>query len=152
MIEIRPVQRQDLAVICKHRRSMFGEMGWSTAKLDAAMATFAEWLAPRLDDDSYYGFLAEEQGADVGGIGLMALEFPPHPIHPESSQRGYILNLFVDPGCRGKGVAKRLMQAGEAEFKKRGIHYAVLHASRMGRPVYERMGWVISPEMAKVLA
>ena len=126
-------------------------MGWEPAKLARAMDSFAVWVAAGLEDDSYFGFMAEDAGVVVAGIGLMLIEWPPHPLHPESSHRGYILNLFVDPGYRRQGLAGRLMESAEAEFRRRGVSYAVLHASKMGRPVYEGLGWVESPEMAKVL-
>jgi len=44
-----------------------------------------------------------------------------------------------------------LMAASYAEFKRRGIAFAVLHASAAGRPLYERDGWTATTEMAKAL-
>jgi hypothetical protein len=44
-----------------------------------------------------------------------------------------------------------LMELGEAELRKRGVSYGVLHATRMGKPLYERIGWAGTSEMAKLL-
>ena len=151
MILIRPVQPEDLAAICVHRRRMFGEMGVDAATLDLMDVPFAEWLAPRLEDESYFGFVVEDEGAAVAGIGLRLIDWPPNPHHPVGDQRGAILNLFVDPEYRGRGIAQDLMRRSEEEFRARGMVFAVLNASAMGRPIHEKLGWVTTSEMWKAL-
>jgi hypothetical protein len=44
------------------------------------------------------------------------------------------------------------MQIAEAEFARRGINFAVLHATKVGKPVYEQIGWMETSEMAKPIA
>ena len=36
-------------------------------------------------------------------------------------------------------------------MQERGIVYATLQASAMGRPLYEKLGWSATAEMGKVL-
>ena len=151
MISFGAVQSGDLETICGHRRRMFAENDVSLAALDAMAAPFAEWLGPRLADGRYFGLMAEDAGAVVGGIGLIVLDFPPHFLHPGSGERGYILNVYVEPAHRGQGLAKELVLRGEEEFRRRGVVFEVLHASAMGRPVYESLGWMAMPEMGKAL-
>jgi len=43
------------------------------------------------------------------------------------------------------------MQLAEDEFERRGIDFAVLHPTAMGRGMYEHMGWVPTGELAKSL-
>ena len=121
------------------------------AALDAMREPFAAWLAPRLEDGRYFGFVAEDGGAVVAGIGLILLDWPPHFLHPESGVRGYILNVYVEAEYRGQGLAQELMQHAEEAFRERGVAFEVLHASQMGRPVYEKLGWAVMPEMGKAL-
>jgi len=151
MFTFRPVSSRDVAAVCRHRRIMFEEMGWDKAALDPAMASFAVWVEARIAQDAYFGFMTEFNGEVIGGIGLMLLDWPPHPFHPASNKRGYILNVFVEPAFRRHGLATQLMQLADEEFRRRGINYIVLHASKQGRPVYERLGWLTSPEMARPL-
>ena len=151
MISFRPVESGDLERICGHRRRMFAENDVSIAALDAMAEPFAVWLKPRLADGRYFGLVAEDAGAVVGGIGLIVLDFPPHFLHPGSGERGYILNVYVEPSHRGQGLAKELVLRGEEEFRRRGVVFEVLHASAMGRPVYESLGWMAMPEMGKAL-
>lgn len=112
---------------------------------------FAAWLAPRLADGRYFGFVLENDGRVIAGVGLILLDWPPHFLHPYNAERGYILNVFVEPEYRGQGLAKKLMVLADEEFCRRGVAFAVLHASDMGRPVYEGLGWMAMPEMGKAL-
>lgn len=132
---------------------MFRDAGRAQALLDAMAEPFRDWLEPRLADGRYFGFIAECDGQAVGGIGLMVLEWPPHPLHPTQDRRGYVLNVYVEPTHRGQGIARALMKAGEAEFQNRGIAFLVLHATEQGRPLYEAMAWTApGSEMVKPLA
>jgi ribosomal protein S18 acetylase RimI-like enzyme len=151
MVTIRPVRPEDHAAICRHRYRMFAENDASVEALDAMREPFAAWLAPRLQDGRYFGFVAEENGAVAAGIGMILLDWPPHFLHPESAVRGYVLNVYVEAEYRGRGLAKQLMELAEEEFRRRGVVFAVLHASAMGRPVYEGLGWSEMPEMGKAL-
>jgi GNAT superfamily N-acetyltransferase len=116
---------------------------------------FRRWLEKGLTDGSYRGFLAEIQAGSAveiaGGIGYRLIEWPPGPLHPHQDRRGYILNVFVEPQFRGQRVATGLMERTEAEFRRLGIAYEVLHATDAGRRVYERLGWKATPEMGKAL-
>jgi GNAT superfamily N-acetyltransferase len=146
---IRTLSAGDQDVICRHREAMFLEMG-RDPKLVAAMSLpFRSWLEDRLAQKRYFGFVAEQDGRVVGGVGMMVIDWPPHPSHPLQNSRGYILNLYVDPDHRGKGLARRLMQAAEDQFARLGIDFMTLHASDAGRSVYASLGWQATTEMAK---
>ena len=147
---LRPLAPTDIDRICDHRERMFHEAGRDQAQLAEMTASFRIWLEPRLEDGRYFGWMAEQDGQSVGGIGLMVIDWPPHPSHPSDDRRGYVLNVYVEPEWRGQGIAKRLMAAADQAFAARGIDYAILHATAAGRPLYERTGWVGTTEMAKL--
>jgi ribosomal protein S18 acetylase RimI-like enzyme len=152
MVTTRPVRLSDLDLICRHREDMFrasNAPGRSDESLRAMTASFRVWIEPRLGDGSYFGYIVEEDGAAVAGIGLMIIDWPPHPLHPNEDRRGYVLNVFVEPSHRKRGLAKMLTGLGEAEIARRGVSFAILHATRMGRPLYEQAGWTQTAEMSK---
>jgi len=154
MLVTRAVSIDDLDIVCRHREEMFrasNAPGRTAELLGEMTAHFREWLAPRLADGSYFGYLAEDQGRPVAGIGLLVIDWPPHPSHPTQDRRGYVLNVFVEPTHRKKGIARNLMELGERELAARGIAFAALHATRMGKLLYESMGWVAGSEMTKSL-
>lgn len=147
----RPVSASDLELICQQREAMFLEAGKDAQALRLMTEHFRPWLAPRLRDGRYYGFIALAGAEPVAGIGLMNLEWPPHPSHPTMGERGYVLNVYVNPSHRRRGLAAGLVQLAEAEFTRRGLQFAVLHATAAGQPVYAQAGWAGTSEMAKRL-
>ena len=58
-----------------------------------------------------------------------------------------MLNVYVEPGCRRRGVAEALMRAILGALAARGIRRVVLHASDEGRRLYERLGFLATNEM-----
>ncbi|MDF0729311.1 GNAT family N-acetyltransferase [Pseudomonas entomophila] len=145
----RTLTPADHAMICRHRQAMFLEAGGDAAQLHLMTAHFAPWLRPRLEDGRYYGFALMDGSQAVAAIGLMSLDWPPHPAHPTQDARGYVLNVYVEPSHRRQGLASALMKLAEAEFARRGLGFAVLHATEAGRPVYAGLGWAATAEMAK---
>jgi GNAT superfamily N-acetyltransferase len=154
MLTTRGVTASDIDLICRHREEMFrasNAPGRTEEVLRTMTLHFREWLTPRLADGSYFGFILEDDGNPVAGIGLMLIDWPPHPSHPSRDKRGYALNMFVEPDYRRRGLGKFLMAAGGAELTRRGVLFCVLHATRMGMPLYERLGWSRTSEMSKSL-
>ncbi|MFN3522652.1 MAG: GNAT family N-acetyltransferase [Phenylobacterium sp.] len=147
MYAFRPVTPGDLDLVCRHRHEMFKASGRSDEVLAPMTAAFRPWLEPRLASGAYFGWIALADDAPVAGLGMMVIDWPPHPSHPEQGERGYVLNVFVEPGHRGRGLAKALMELATDEARHRGIAYMVLHATQMGRPLYEGLGWRASSEM-----
>lgn len=147
-MELRALREDDLDLICRQREAMCRDAGRSEDALREMIPNFREWLRPRLGDGRYFGFLVCDEGRAVAGIGLMLLDWPPHPEHPDQDRRGYVLNVYVEPAYRRRGLARRLMQRAHEEFARRGVRFAVLHATEAGRPVYDRLGWRGTTEMA----
>jgi GNAT superfamily N-acetyltransferase len=155
MLTTRGLTAGDIDLVCRHREEMFrasNAPGRTEDVLRTMTLHFRQWLAPRLADGSYFGFILEHDGDPVAGIGLMLIDWPPHPSHPSEDKRGYVLNMFVEPDYRRRGLGKLLMDAGEAELTGRGASFCILHATRMGMPLYERLGWSRTSEMSKSLA
>ena len=147
-ITARSVVPHDLQLICEHRERMFAESGRTRESLRPMTAAFAQWLSPRLADGSYLGWMLEEADVVIAGLGMMIIDWPPHPSHPADHRRAYILNVFVEPGHRRRGLAKRLMALAEQRARELGVGYAILHSTRQGRPLYENLGWAPTSEMA----
>jgi ribosomal protein S18 acetylase RimI-like enzyme len=152
-VEVRTVGPADLELICHHREEMFRDAGSDEQSLAAMTRHFRPWLAPRLADGSYFGFILTRNREPAGGVGLMLIDWPPHPLHPTDDRRGYVLNLFVEPDHRRMGLARRLMQLAEEELSGRGVSLLILHATEKGRPLYTELGWVAgSAEMVKQIS
>ena len=149
--DFRPVTPADIELVCRHRHEMFKASGRSDEVLAPMTDAFGAWLEPKLASGAYFGWIAEADAAPVAGLGMMEIDWPPHPSHPGEGRRGYILNVFVEPEHRGRGLARSLMDLAIAEGRRRGLSYMILHATQMGRPMYEKLGWAQTAEMSITL-
>ena len=151
-MDIRSLHTNDVDLVCQHREEMFRDAGVSDDVLKPMTEHFREWVRQRLMDGSYFGYVMLDDGSPVAGIGLMLIDWPPHPAHPMQEKRGYVLNVFVESDYRNRGLARELMSLAEAEFVRRGVSYAVLHATEKGKPLYQGLDWNGTTEMAKTLS
>jgi GNAT superfamily N-acetyltransferase len=103
---------------------------------DVAELTCAElWGWPN------HGFLLYEDGNAVSGGSASFVE--------GVSYIGWMATL---PEYRGRGLAEALLRHMDAFMRRRyGVKETVLHATEMGRPVYERMGFRAVDEFAAYL-
>ena len=148
---VRDVAPSDLDLVCRHRHEMFKVSGRSDEMLAPMGEPFRAWLEPRLRDRRYFGWIVEEKGEAIAGVGMMVIDWPPHPSHLTQDVRGYVLNMYVEPSHRRTGLGKLLIRRGDAEAQTRGLNYLVLHATAQGRGLYEQLGWRQTAEMALAL-
>ncbi|WP_414087086.1 GNAT family N-acetyltransferase, partial [Herbaspirillum lusitanum] len=43
-------------------------------------------------------------------------DWPPHPSHPYQAKRGYVLNVYVVPAYRRRGIADLLMKMADSSI------------------------------------
>jgi ribosomal protein S18 acetylase RimI-like enzyme len=147
MIETRLATVADAEAIGLQRHLMFVDAGVSDESQIAPMIPkFVAWVRPKLENGSYVGWLTEEDGRLAAGAGMWVMEFPPHFLDPEP-RRAYLLNFYVAPEMRGRGLARELLALAVAEAKARGMKVVTLHASKFGKPIYEKNGFAMSNEM-----
>jgi ribosomal protein S18 acetylase RimI-like enzyme len=105
------------------------------------------WVAQAISDNRYLGWLTEDDGKVVAGAGLLLLDWPPHPLDPRSTTRGYLLNVYVEPDYRRRRLASNLIELALAEARRRGIRVVALHSTEEGRRLYESAGFRPTNEM-----
>jgi len=148
MFTTREATIADAALITTHRRAMFLAMpNADDALLERMSQAFRPWVKGRLADGKYLGWIAEADGCIAGSAGMLLVDWPPHPFHPDEDRRAYLLNVFVEPEFRRRGLAHKLIELCLGEASRLGIRVVTLHASDAGRRVYERLGFKTSNEM-----
>jgi GNAT superfamily N-acetyltransferase len=147
MPTIRRATVDDAVLITRHRHVMFADNQFAgedhLTQMDAA---FEPWVRARLADGRYIGLLVEEDGRVIAGGGILFHDFAPHWMDFEPT-RAYLLNFYTAPEARGHGHANLLLRACVEECRARGVAVVTLHASRFGRPIYEKFGFEQSTEM-----
>lgn len=144
---IRHATTDDARIIAEHRARMFEDIG----RIDSARATamidlLLPILRPMLASGEYTGWLiAAEDGAVVAGAGVQTRTLLPRP-ETDVPREALVVNVYVEPAYRRLGLARRLMEAILAWSREQRIERVSLHASVMGQPLYEALGFTRSNE------
>ena len=108
---------------------------------------YRKWVVPRMRSGRFVAWLAvTSAGRPVAGGALWTREEQPRPGVP-AGRVPYLMSMYTDPEFRGRGLATRIVKAAVDWSRRNGFTWMLLHASRMGRPIYRRMGWKPRPEM-----
>jgi GNAT superfamily N-acetyltransferase len=146
-ITIREATPNDVAEILRHRRGMYEDMDYKDARALAAMVSATEpYLSEALPNGSFRAWLASAGGRVVGGGGIVISPWPSHPYGLEC-RKATILNLYVYPDYRRRGIARQLMKIMIEWCRNEGFASVSLHASKHGRPLYEKLGFEPTNEM-----
>jgi ribosomal protein S18 acetylase RimI-like enzyme len=138
----------DAAIITHHRKRMYIDAGRKDDRFLALMAqNFEPWVERMIDDDKYLGWLTMDDGKVIAGAGLLILDWPPHPLDPRGCNRGYLLNVYVEPEYRRRKLASSLIEMALAEARNRKIRVVALHSTDDAQPLYQSNGFRTTNEM-----
>jgi GNAT superfamily N-acetyltransferase len=151
-LAIRRATPDDVSIIAAHRARMFQDSGRLDDERAVAMIGLLEpIMRPMLASGEYNGWLVvAEDGAIVGGAGVQIRTLLPRP-ETEVAREALVVNVFVAPDYRRQGLARRLMGAILAWSREQGVERVSLHASTMGQPLYETLGFTRSNEFVLYL-
>jgi GNAT superfamily N-acetyltransferase len=128
---------------------MWEEIGGRSARqLDRADANYRRWIRQEMAAGRFFGFVAEDSGARPLASGVVWLApSQPRPPPLDRSTMPYIMSMYTEPSARRRGLALLLVRRMIAFARQRKYGRIYLNASRFGRPVYARLGFVEGNEM-----
>jgi GNAT superfamily N-acetyltransferase len=133
MPSLRRATPADASTITAQRHQMFADNDLAAeAVYDVMDVAFEPWV--------------REDETLLAACGIFFMDFPPHHLDP-SPVRAYLLNFYTAPEARGRGLATQLLQHAVDECKARNVAVITLHASKFGRPIYEKFGFTQNNEM-----
>ncbi|MCY7150907.1 GNAT family N-acetyltransferase [Streptococcus gallolyticus subsp. gallolyticus] len=94
-----------------------------------------------LASDNHTAFLVYNDDDNVIGAGAVSYYQVMPTYHNTSGKKAYIMNMYVAPEHRRKGIATKLLDLLIADSKERGIDHITLEATQMGRKLYENYGF-----------
>lgn len=113
---------------------------------------YRRWVRAEWAEGRFAAFLVRDSdGAVLGSGGLWLMPAQPRPGPRIQRVTPYILSMYTDPAARGLGVASRIVRALLGWARARGYPRVTLHASKMGRGVYARLGFRSTNEMRYTL-
>lgn len=94
-----------------------------------------------LETGEHIAYLAYDNGAFIGAGGVSFYQVMP-TWHNPSGRKGYIMNMYTAPEYRRRGVAFHMLDLLVKAAMERGVGQIGLEATQMGRPLYEKYGFV----------
>ena len=160
----RRATTDDVASIVAWRSHMFVDMGVPGYPTAADVVAAAErWFAASIAAGTYRHFfitsplaitgpatIARPSDEIVASGGIRFVDYPPSPTD-FAGLRGYLMNVYVAPDHRRRGLARTIVGACLDACRECGIRVVALHASSAGRPLYESLGFAPTPEMRVTL-
>jgi GNAT superfamily N-acetyltransferase len=141
---IRPATLADADLLVRQRIAMFTDMGVPLDATEVA-AAFRAWLAETMPPGTYRAWLVEAaDGGVAAGGGITILPWPPGPQYV-GDRLAFVYNVYTEAAHRRRGLARLVMDAIHAWSRANGITSMALNASRDGRPLYEALGYALSP-------
>lgn len=118
----------------------------SVASLDAATR---DWIAPRLANGSYRGYLGLLDSQVVATAAMLVYELP--PLGSNACRRqGHVLNVWTPLGYRRRGYSRQILEFLIRDAQLAGIWRLFLSATPMGEPLYRDLGFHQQEERALV--
>ena len=155
---IRSAGVADAPALARHRAEMFRAMGQLDAPLYTPLQQEAErYFTRAIPTGEYVGWVAvsvDDPAMIVAGAGVQLRPILPRPDGTGArlllGTQGLVLNVFTEVAWRRRRIAEDLMRVVLAWTRERGLASVVLHASKEGRALYQKLGFVGTNEMQLV--
>lgn len=89
----------------------------------------------------HIAYLVYDADQFIGAGGVSFYQVMP-TYHNPTGKKAYIMNMYTAPEYRRQRIAFRTLDLLVKEAKERGVSQIALEATEMGRPLYEKYGFV----------
>ncbi len=94
-----------------------------------------------LVNGEHIAYLVYDGDKFIGAGGVSFYQVMP-TYHNPSGKKAYIMNMYTAPNYRRQGIAYRTLDLLVKAARDKGISQIALEATDMGRPLYEKYGFV----------
>ena len=100
-----------------------------------------EYYTKALSDGSHTAYLVFDDDLFIGAGGVSYYRVMP-TYHNPSGEKAYIMNMYTAPEYRRQGIACKTLDLLVNDARNKGIKAISLEATDMGRPLYEKYGFI----------
>ena len=94
-----------------------------------------------LETGEHIAYLVYDNGKFIGAGGVSVYQVMP-TYHNSTGKKAYIMNMYTAPEYRRQGIAFHTLDLLVKVIRKQGVSQITLEATEMGRPLYEKYGFV----------
>lgn len=100
-----------------------------------------EYYKNALETGEHIAYLVYDNETFIGAGGVSFYQVMP-TYHNPTGKKAYIMNMYTAPAYRRQGIAFHTLDLLVKDIRKQGVSQITLEATEMGRPVYEKYGFV----------
>ena len=100
-----------------------------------------EYYKSALETGEHIAYLVYDNETFIGAGGVSFYQVMP-TYHNPTGKKAYIMNVYTAPGYRRQGIAFHTLDLLVKDAKEQDMLQIALEATDMGRPLYERYGFV----------
>ena len=94
-----------------------------------------------LETGEHIAYLVYDNGTFIGAGGVSFYQVMP-TYHNPTGKKAYIMNMYTAPEYRRQGIAIHTLDLLVNDAREQGVSQISLEATDMGRPLYEKYGFV----------
>ena len=94
-----------------------------------------------LESGEHIAYLVYDNETFIGAGGVSFYQVMP-TYHNPTGKKAYIMNMYTAPEYRRQGIAFHTLDLLVNDARKLGVSQISLEATEMGRPLYEKYGFV----------
>ena len=94
-----------------------------------------------LESGEHIAYLVYDNGKFMGAGGLSFYQVMP-TYHNPTGKKAYIMNMYTASAYRRQGIAFHTLDLLVNDAREQGVSQIALEATDMGRPLYEKYGFV----------
>lgn len=134
---------QDIALLTETRITVLRAANRlpDSVGMDEVRAQSERYYRRALSDGTHVAYLVLDGDRFVGAGGVSFFQIMP-TYHNPTGNRAYIMNIYTAPAYRRRGIASKTLGLLVQEARARGVSAISLEATDMGRPLYEKYGFV----------
>ena len=147
MLQFKKATVLDIDVLTKTRIQVLRAANRLSASVDMSEVEkeTRTYYKKAMIEDSHVAILVYDEEKFVGAGGVSFYTVMP-TFHNSSGRKAYIMNMYTDEEYRRKGIAYHTLDMLIEECRKRGISDISLEATKAGRPLYEKYGFVMAQD------
>lgn len=100
-----------------------------------------EYYKSALETGEHIAYLVYDNENFIGAGGVSFYKVMP-TYHNPTGKKAYIMNMYTASEYRRQGIAFHTLDVLVKDIRKQGVSQITLEATEMGRPLYEKYGFV----------
>lgn len=100
-----------------------------------------EYYKSALEIGEHIAYLVCDNETFIGAGGVSFYQVMP-TYHNPTGKKAFIMNMYTAPAYRRQGIAIHILDLLVKDIRKQGVSQITLEATEMGRPLYEKYGFV----------